>query len=308
MPEEYEKVVAARGGRRLIGGELNPIFQGAYSSRIELKQTMRSLESLLGSAEKLAAVVRSQHAGAEVASAALWQAWEPALFNVTHDLASGVMTDHVYEDTLSSYQFSERLGEELLEDGLAAASRPIDTTGQGSAIVVWNTLGWPRSDLVQLDLGFSEPGVEGVQVRDAAGREVPVQVREIARSPAGLLQAEVSFIARDVPAMGYCVYHASPLPLAGEGGASGGRQAPEAVPAGQAPAASGGRQAPEGVAIENEYYQLRLNPRTGALTSLKVKAGDWEALAGPANVVSRSTTAATSGSYTTSWTAAAASP
>ena len=25
-----------------------------------------------------------------------WRAWEPALFNVTHDLASGVMTDHVY--------------------------------------------------------------------------------------------------------------------------------------------------------------------------------------------------------------------
>ena len=39
----------------------------------------------------------------------LWRAWEPGLFNQTHDIASGVMTDHVYEDTLSSYRFSQRL-------------------------------------------------------------------------------------------------------------------------------------------------------------------------------------------------------
>ena len=42
--------------------------------------------------------------------AALWRAWEPVLFNQTHDLASGVMTDHVYEDTVRSYEFAEPAG------------------------------------------------------------------------------------------------------------------------------------------------------------------------------------------------------
>ena len=38
VPADYEKVVAARPDRPVIKGELNPIFQGTYSSRIELKQ------------------------------------------------------------------------------------------------------------------------------------------------------------------------------------------------------------------------------------------------------------------------------
>jgi hypothetical protein len=40
---------------------------------------------------------------------------EPVLFNQTHELASGVMTDHLYKDTVSSYPFSKRLAEEIID-------------------------------------------------------------------------------------------------------------------------------------------------------------------------------------------------
>ena len=40
----------------VVTGELNPVFQGVYSARIELKQWMRSLECTLLSAEKLSAL------------------------------------------------------------------------------------------------------------------------------------------------------------------------------------------------------------------------------------------------------------
>ena len=40
----------------MIGGELNPVFQGVYSSRIELKQWMREDERVLGNAEKIGAI------------------------------------------------------------------------------------------------------------------------------------------------------------------------------------------------------------------------------------------------------------
>src|SRR5258708_34802556 len=39
--------------------------------------------------------------------------------------------------------------------------------------------------------------------------------------------------------------------------------------------------------IENEYYQSSFNLWTAEMTSLKVKNNNWEALAGPANVVAR---------------------
>ena len=39
--------------------------------------------------------------------------------------------------------------------------------------------------------------------------------------------------------------------------------------------------------LENELYRVAFDPATGAMTSLRVKAGDWEVLSGPGNVVAR---------------------
>ena len=93
VPTDYEQVVAARPERPVIKGELNPIFQGIYSSRIELKQWTRELERLLTTAEGLGAI--SNLLGVPTDDEAVWSAWEPVLFNQAHDLASGVMTDRV---------------------------------------------------------------------------------------------------------------------------------------------------------------------------------------------------------------------
>jgi len=125
VPTDFEKVVAKRGELPVVRGELNPIFQGAYSSRIELKQRARALESLLTTAEKLG--VLANWLGGRSRERTIWRAWEPVLFNQAHDLASGVMTDHVYEDTLRGYRFAERLGSEAVEAGLRGLLDKIDT-------------------------------------------------------------------------------------------------------------------------------------------------------------------------------------
>ena len=108
VPTDYEKAVAARPDRPVIKGELNPIFQGTYSSRIELKQWTRELERLLTTAEELGALCN--WLGVPTDDQAVWRAWEPVLFNQAHDLASGVMTDRVYEDTIRGFEFSKAPG------------------------------------------------------------------------------------------------------------------------------------------------------------------------------------------------------
>jgi len=45
--------VARRTEAPVISGELNPVLQGIYSTRIEVKQAIRNMERLLSSAEKL---------------------------------------------------------------------------------------------------------------------------------------------------------------------------------------------------------------------------------------------------------------
>ncbi len=125
VPADFEKVVAGRSDRPVWKGELNPIFQGTYSSRIELKQWMRVMEERLLTAEKLS--VLAAWLGAPADLDGIWAGWEPVLFNQTHDLASGVMTDHVYEDTIRSYEFARRRAEAIIDGRWEVIASKIDT-------------------------------------------------------------------------------------------------------------------------------------------------------------------------------------
>ena len=78
-------------------------------------------------------------------------------------------------------------------------------------MVAFNTLGWTRSDIAIVDVGFDEGGVAGIVLTDPEGKTMPVQVLESTRyEDGGLKTARVAFVARDVPALGYCTYHVAP--------------------------------------------------------------------------------------------------
>jgi alpha-mannosidase len=260
IPADYEAVVARRPDRPVFKGELNPIFQGTYSSRIELKAWMRTMEQKLLTAEKLG--VLAAWLGTPVRPATTWRAWEPVLFNQTHDLASGVMTDHVYDDTVRSYEFSRRLADEAIDQRWTAVTAAIDTEGAGTPIVVFNTLGWPRSDVAEVDVGFTRGGVLGLSLADETGQDVPAQVVESTRyADGGLKTAKVAFLARDIPSLGYRTYHLGTTATAGATDIS-------ARP------------------LENALVRATVDPATGAITGLWLKADGWEALSGP-GVVAR---------------------
>ena len=83
------------------------MFQGVYSTRIEVKQWMREMERTLTSAEK--ATVLSSRLSPEDREA-IERVWEPVLFNQAHDLSSGVMIDKVYDDAISTLSGLEAAG------------------------------------------------------------------------------------------------------------------------------------------------------------------------------------------------------
>ena len=267
VPTDFEAMVARRPERPILRGELNPVFQGTYSSRIELKQRTRELERLLTTAEKLGVLLR--WAGGSADDEALWHAWEPMLFNQAHDLMSGVMTDRVYEDTLRGYDFSRRIADEEVQARLRALASLIDTRGDGLAIVVFNTLGWTRTDIATVDVGFSDAGVRDLRLVGPGGQAAPVQLFKAQHhSDGSLLRAEIAFVARDVPALGHAVYRLLPLQSAPAPGTL-------VAPQSQEPA------------IENELCRVEFDAAGGAITRLLVKQGQWNALSGPANVVAR---------------------
>jgi len=264
VPTDFEAWVARLPDRPVVRGELNPVFQGTYSSRIELKQRTRELERLLTMAEKLGVLLHclAKPADDEV----VWRAWEPMLFNQAHDLMSGVMTERVYRDTIRGYDFSKRIADDEVQARLQSLSAAIDTQGEGIPIAVFNMLGWPRTDIAIANVGFSDGDVMDLRLVGPDGRRAPVQVLSPERySTGGLLRAEIAFVARDVPAMGHTVYRLIPL-----------RSPPASAAA-----------VPDEAVIENDHYRVEFDPAGGAMTRLLVKADNWEALAGPANVVAR---------------------
>ena len=265
VPTDFEAAVELRSVRRpVIKGEFNPIFQGTYSSRIELKQRTRDLERLLITAEKLGVLAR--WLGIPTDDDALWQAWEPMLFNQAHDLMSGVMTDHVYEDTIRGYDCSRRIAENELQARLQSLISRIDTRGDGIALVVFNPLGWLRTDVVVANVGFSDDDVMSLKITGPDGQQLPVQILDAEQySNGALLRARIAFIAHDIQALGYSVYRLHTL---------------RSTDATSTPAAS-----PDDAHLENEYYRLECDPLSGVITDLVLKGENWPVLSGAGNVV-----------------------
>ena len=267
LPSDYEARVRQRGVERpVIQGDLNPVFQGTYSSHIDIKQTMREIERLLTAAEKLGAMLGAL--GEVVDHAILERAWEPTLFNQAHDVMSGVMLDHVYVDTMQGFDLALRLGREELAARLGMLARRIDTRGDGSAVVVFNPLGWSRTDAVEATVALVGTDARGLSVVGPDGEAIPVQIVESQHADSGaLLRARIVFVARDVPALGHAVYRV--------------------LPTEQAAPSNGPAPDREDGTLENDGVRLEVDPATGAIHRILVKEGQWEALAGPANVVAQ---------------------
>jgi len=205
--------------------------------------------------------------GAPFDDSALWRAWEPVLFNETHDLSSGVMTDHVYEDTVRSYEFSSRLADELIDSGWDAITSKIDSRMPETPVVVFNTLGFKRADIAEVETGFSQPGLRGIGVADDGGKDVPFQLEQATYyDDGGLKTARIAFLARDIPALGFRTFRV------------GGRD--QAVKS-SVPVTSSGDT------VETSHFRLTFDRATSAIKSLRVKPEDWEVFSGPAGIVAR---------------------
>jgi alpha-mannosidase len=273
VPSDYEALVAARGERPVVRGELNPVFQGVYSSRIEMKQWNRNLERLLTTAEKTSVLTGDRSAGARQA---IDEAWEPVLFNQAHDVAAGVMVDKVFEDSMTGFRYSKRLADDIVNRNLAVLTAKIDTSGAGLPLVVFNLLGWPRTDFVETEVAFTEPDVQNLALLDPSGKPVPFQVLRAERNgDGGLRLATVGFVARDIPAMGYSVYHAVRLTPG------------MSLPRGASYPGSADTSYSDAGSIENEFFRASFHLWNGEMSSLIFKEGNWEVFSGPGNVVAR---------------------
>ena len=66
----------------------------------------------------------------------------------------------------------------MIDAKLDTIDAHIDTSGTGVPVVVFNTLGWPRTDVAEVDVAFTSPGVQSLTLTDAERKPVPIQIDE----------------------------------------------------------------------------------------------------------------------------------
>ena len=217
--------------------------RGCQTSQARTKRNNRKCELRLRNAEFLSSLALLN--GGKYDQKKLYEAWKIVLTNQFHDILPGSSIRGVYQDTERDYARAKELACAAQAAALDHLVRCIDTAGEGVPIVVFNTLSWPRTDIVSVEVKLPR-GAFHVERPD--GETVPHQV--VGRN-------RLLFEAQAVPPLGYAVYRVV------KGAARNGSASPL-------------KAGPKG--FENEFLRVRFDTN-GCLTSVYDKLERREVLA-----------------------------
>ncbi|NPV54168.1 MAG: alpha-mannosidase [Firmicutes bacterium] len=261
----------------VVRDELNFVFDGCYTTHADIKRHNRRCENLLLDAETFAAI--SSLMGSSYPYDLLWKAWDITLFNQFHDILDGsaIGPSYRYSDRLA--RSAEEYASAVIRQALLDIAKDIPGKGvpkgvAGVPIVVFNSLGWDRTDVVTLPTAGLELPEKPV-IKEADGTPHPVQ----------LAGDKLIFVAPGVPSLGYKVFYLCNGDGEGHGEGHGygygdgdgcgdcswglereGRDVRDAGPeAGVLASAQDWR-------LENEYLSLKVDPDSGCLTEVYDKA------------------------------------
>src|SRR6185312_7532179 len=160
---------------------------------------------------------------------------------------------------LQKFISAKNQGENILNNSLEAiASRIQFKSTLGTPVVVFNDLSWKRDAPVNTTMKFSPGKVFGVKIVNAAGKDILYQTSDEAYyNDHSLKSVTISFIARQVPSIGYSTFYAIPLTAKDRSTTSA-------------------KDAQEGQVFESDYYRIQLGE--GGLTSIFDKATNTELL------------------------------
>jgi alpha-mannosidase len=226
LPSQFFAMVRAdlaAAGRSLSPQtrDMNPIYTGKDVSYIDTKQAHRAGEQAATEAETFATFAALL--GARYPHAALDKAWRHLLYGAHHDAVTGSESDQVYLDLLTNWREAVDLAADARDRAQRFLAGRVDTrapaavaeAGAAIPVTVFNALSWTRTDLVRVEVTLPTPGVRAL---DVAGGAEPVVVEAATTWPDGSLRtAVVSFLARDVPGIGYRTVHLVPAPATAQG-------------------------------------------------------------------------------------------
>ncbi len=269
--------------------DMNPVYPGKDVSYIDTKQAQRAGEIAVTDAERLATLAwlapaapgpaapdpAAPGAGApgfRYPAESLDKAWRQLVFGAHHDAITGTESDQVYLDLLGGWREAWQRGHDARQAAAGYLAGLIDTGPppaaaghEAGAVVVFNTLARPRTALASVTLTAAGQAVPSLA--DESGQPVPCLAGPVSRDDSGSTAVTLTFLAADVPALGYRSYRIVP----GQPGQDGqhGRDGQD----------SQGWRPAEGTVIENERFLVAADPgRGGTLSTIRDKRLDADLL------------------------------
>ncbi len=176
-----------------------------------------------------------------------------------HDNMPGNFTWEGVNIAHNDYQIVYKTYENVLDSALQVIGSHIHTDGQGTPVVVYNSLSWKRTGAVEVNLDrFGNP--QNVDVTDSDGNVIPSQISSDGKK-------KVVFLAENIPATGYKVFRIVPA------------EKPASMP--KTTLVSDEKN----LSFENEYFKLQIDKDTGFWKSVYDKVNKREALSGTGNVL-----------------------
>jgi alpha-mannosidase len=230
--------------------------RGVFTTQAETKQRIRRSEEVMLNAEKFASLAMLD--GRFYPQEEMNRAWKRLLFDNFHDIMPGSGIGVNYLDARRNMADVQLFGNGVIEDSLKELAAHVNTggesaKGEGVPVLVFNSLAWSRTEVVEVEAQLPAPAKQ-IAVVDASGKAVKSQLLGIdsATHRARFL------LHANTPSLGYTTYFVRGVPNS-------------------APDLSTLRATPD--TLENEFIRVKIDSRTGCMTSLFDKRNDQEALA-----------------------------
>ncbi len=228
LPDYVSEVSRAAGDLAVHEGEMDSRHTAGWrtlvntaSARIYLKQMnylgQRTLER---EAEPLS--VFAWLCGGRYPDAFLQHSWKLLLQNHPHDSICGCSVDEVHDEMVTRFRSSMQLAQIVVQRSAHSLNGQIDTLRFGETavpVVVWNTLGWTQSQMVEIDVDIDERDALGASVVSDGTYVAPVMLKDRGvvfayelpddafRIAKKVHRYRARFHASAVPSMGYKTFY-----------------------------------------------------------------------------------------------------
>ena len=217
-PDFLEKIKQSSSGLKKITGERPAVWLYIHGPSHEWAlKASREGDIMMTVAEKFSTIdALLQGTFRNYPEARLNEAWESKIYP-DHGWGGkgGESTDAIF---LARFEKSLSDARSIANQALISIASKINANRKkGIPVIVFNSLSWKRDDPVTFNIGFDPGQAFDIKLIDASGKNIPVQLTDIERyKDNSLKKADATFIATEVPSIGYKTFFAVAVNVIGK--------------------------------------------------------------------------------------------